>query len=69
MTHVFFCCAVPGELVDYAKFVNTPYQAGTPVKLFFKLPYKNFKLYILINFKRKSKYLKVIKLLAFDARA
>ena len=47
------------------KFVNPPYQAGTPVKLFFKLPYKNFKLYILINFKRKSEYLKVVKLLAF----
>ena len=65
MVHVSLPGQCPGGLGNRAQAYWYLAPGRDFCNIIFPGPYKNFKLYILINFKRKSKYLKIIKLLAF----
>ena len=57
LIHVFFYqYNTRGKLVNCRLIGTSPYRTEISVKLFFKDFYKNFKLFNLINLKRKGKY-------------
>ena len=62
-----FISIISGQIGQLCPGLLVPYSGiEVSVKLIFKPLHKNFKLCILINLKRKSKYLEIIKLLAFN---
>ena len=57
LIHVFFSqYNTRGKLVNCRLIGTSSYRTEISVKLFFKDFYKNFKLFNLINLKRKGKY-------------